>query len=52
MGGLSNAYGLCASGRTLYSHSGIGTVTVGVPYSMNVGLTAIDDGQVYDSTVR
>ena len=28
-----------------------GTVTVGVPHSMQVGLTAIDDGQVYDSTV-
>jgi hypothetical protein len=28
-----------------------GAVTVGVPHSMQVGLTAIDDGQVYDSTV-
>jgi hypothetical protein len=27
-------------------------VTVGVPHSMYKGLTAIDDGQVYDSTVR
>jgi chitinase len=30
----------------------IGKVTVGVPHSMQVGLTAIDDGQLYDSTVR
>jgi hypothetical protein len=29
----------------------IGKVTVGVPHSMKVGLTAIDDGQGYDSTV-
>ena len=29
-----------------------GAVKVGVPLSLNKGLTAIDDGQVYDSTVR
>jgi probable HAF family extracellular repeat protein len=29
----------------------IGAVKVGVPHSMKVGSTAIDDGQVYDSTV-
>ena len=28
-----------------------GAVTVGVPHSLKKGLTAIDDGQVYDSTV-
>jgi hypothetical protein len=28
-----------------------GAVTVSVPHSMRVGLTAIDDGQVYDSTI-
>ena len=27
-------------------------VTVGVPHSLKNGLTAIDDGLVYDSTVR
>ena len=29
-----------------------GKVTVGVPHSMKVGLAAIDDGQIYDSTVK
>lgn len=29
-----------------------GAVTVSVPHSMGKGLTAIDDGQVYDSTVQ
>ena len=29
----------------------IGAVTVSVPHSLKKGLTAIDDGQVYDSTV-
>ena len=28
-----------------------GAVTVGVPHSQKKGLTAIDDGQVYDSTI-
>jgi hypothetical protein len=28
-----------------------GAVKVGIPHSMKVGLTAIDDGQVYDSTI-
>jgi hypothetical protein len=28
-----------------------GTVAVGVPHSRSVGITAIDDGQVYDSTL-
>ena len=28
-----------------------GVVTVGVPHSLNKGTTAIDDGQVYDSTI-
>ena len=29
-----------------------GAVTVGVPHSLGKGLTAIDDGQVYDSTIQ
>jgi hypothetical protein len=28
-----------------------GAVSIGVPHSLQKGLTAIDDGQVYDSTV-
>jgi len=28
-----------------------GDVTVGVPHSMGKGVTAIDDGSVYDSTI-
>jgi hypothetical protein len=28
-----------------------GAVTVGVPHSQKKGLTAIDDGQIYDSTI-
>jgi hypothetical protein len=28
-----------------------GAVKIGVPHSMKKGLTAIDDGQLYDSTV-
>jgi hypothetical protein len=29
-----------------------GAVTVGVPFSQKKGLIAIDDGQVYDSTLQ
>jgi hypothetical protein len=32
--------------------SGTGAVTVGVPHRLENGLTAIDDGQAYDSTVQ
>lgn len=45
-----------ASVRAERAHNGnggtcTGAVTVGVPHSQKKGLTAIDDGQLYDSTI-
>ena len=49
--GNGRVYHIAFTADDGHGNSCCGAVTVGVPHSQKKGLTAIDDGQLYDSTV-